>query len=210
MNGDLLVMCRGCGHWWYDQRPTPPDLTGPAPVRGLDDTTTTTCSCTCSPGDPLYEDWITAIEDDGHWCGPGAAAHGVSQFTPYPHQSRGTDPTTSDAAAEKVLDREGGHQVVKDGTHKARLLVAYGRASRTDHPDLTDAKAAEEAGLGTGGWKRCSDLRSGGFIRQVGETQGEMGTPVMTCELTTKGRRRWAELDPHAPRDPAPDAMRMF
>lgn len=156
-----------------------------------------------------YMEWLAAgAPDHGTPSGPVAAHqdHGLA------FHSRMTDPDTSDTAAAVVEDREGGHTVVREGTHKARLLVAYGRASRTDRPYLTDAQAAEAAGLGTGGWKRCSDLRTGGFVRQVGETQGEMGTPVMTCELTTKGRQRWSELDMHAPRDPGPanDNVKLF
>lgn len=136
-----------------------------------------------------HQAWVAAGSPDH---APGAAFH-----------ARGDDPDTSHQAADRVEEREGGHHVVREGTHKARLLIVYGRASRTGRY-LSDHQAAEEAGLGAGGWKRCSDLRAGGFIRSAGERPGPHGTPVMVCEATEAGLARWAELDIHAPRNPPP------
>lgn len=153
----------------------------------------------------LHAAWLRAGQPEhGVPSGPVAAdqEHGVT------FHDRGTDPSTSTGAAAVVDDREGGHHVVRDGTHKARLLMAYGRvahaAAGTTGGTLSDKRAAEEAGLSAGGWKRCSDLRTGGFIVPDGETMGEMGVPVMVCRITAKGWARWQELDTYAPRTPMP------
>lgn len=118
---------------------------------------------------------------------------------------RGDGPDTSSAAADQVLEREGGRHVVRDGSHKADLLIAYGRAAAFGTPALTDAEAAAAAGLHGGGWKRCADLRAGGWIERVGEKMGDHGSLVMTCTITDKGYARWQELDIHAPRGPRPE-----
>jgi len=86
--------------------------------------------------------------------------------------ARSTDPDTSHQGARDVEYRA--------GSQKARLLEAY----RLSSTPLTDEEAAGMAGLtGIGYWKRCSDLRNEGKIRDTGKRQmGTNGTPVMLCE----------------------------
>lgn len=115
---------------------------------------------------------------------------------------RGDGPDTSSAAADKVIEREGGNHVIRPGTHKAELLAIFGRAGKP----ITDTEAAELANRPRNEVaKRCTDLRNGGWIERVGEKMGDHGTPVMTCDLTDKGYRRWQELDTHAPQGPRPE-----
>jgi hypothetical protein len=56
-----------------------------------------------------------------------------------------------------------------------------------EYADLTDEQAVELTGL-VGGWKRCSDLRRLGFIKDTGDrrtTQG--GCKAMVCAITPAG-----------------------
>lgn len=91
---------------------------------------------------------------------------------------RAYDPETSRVAAHRV----------RSGTHKATLLAVYLREGW-----LTDEQAAEKAGI-EGGWKRCSDLRNEGYIRQAVSdgvpvtVMGRHGTEVMVCHITPAGR----------------------
>ena len=55
------------------------------------------------------------------------------------------------------------------------------------HGDLTDEQAVEVSGF-VGGWKRCSDLRRLGYIKDTGDrrtTQG--GCKAMVCAITPAG-----------------------
>lgn len=155
-------------------------------------------------GDALrqaHRQWVAAGQPEhGSPSGPVAAHqdHGLT------HHSRLTDPTTSDGGAQAVEEREGNHHIIREGTHKARLLIVYGRAFHADGRSLTDLQAAEAAGLDSGGWKRCSDLRTGGWVASTDEVEGHSGVPVMACTLTAKGWARWQELDVHAPQGPMP------
>ena len=123
-------------------------------------------------------------------------------------RSRMTDPGTSDIAADTVNEREGHHDTIRPDTHKARLLIAYGRSLGSGGDGrkiaLTDEEAAELADLDAGAWKRCSDLRTGGWIAPHSERQGTSGVPVMACVITEKGWARWQELDTRAVRGPMP------
>lgn len=159
----------------------------------------------------LHAAWVDAGQPE-HGVPSGPVAHAQDHALTF--HDRGTDPSTSTEAAAVVDDREGGHHVIREGTHKARLLIVYGRAAHAaaggraaaDQAALSDHGAAEAAGLSSGGWKRCSDLRAGGFITPDGERPGPAGVDVMVCRITEKGWRRWQELDVYAPRTPMPAA----
>lgn len=92
-------------------------------------------------------------------------------YRPVAH-ARTTDPSTSARAAESVSYRA--------GTAKARLLAEYRKAGSGG---LTDDEAGLRAGLASGAWKRCSDLRADGAIVPIGETMGRHGTPVRVCAV---------------------------
>jgi len=93
---------------------------------------------------------------------------------------RNDDPVTSVQGAADVKPRR--------VTQAELLLAEYA------HRDgLTD----EEAGLFSGlahrpkccYWKRCSELRAGGFIADTGETRlSSAGSMMMVCEITFKGK----------------------
>lgn len=87
--------------------------------------------------------------------------------------ARKTDPQTSHDAAARL----------KTSSHKFQLLKAYANA------DVTDEEAAVVAGLThTGYWKRCADLRLGGYIEDTGLTRtGSSGMQQMVCRITNRG-----------------------
>ena len=90
---------------------------------------------------------------------------------------RNTDPETSAMGAQDVKPRR--------QTQALRLLAEYA------HRDgLTDEEAALFAGLiKTGYWKRCSDLRTAGYIIPTGETRlGSQGSLMRVCAITEAGR----------------------
>lgn len=89
---------------------------------------------------------------------------------------RHTDPSTSRQAA-LVMPRTW-------NTHKARLLAAYAAA-----PDgLTDEEACQACGLEKGGWKRCSDLRTLGWIAPTLHTRtASSGLEQQVCHITPAG-----------------------
>lgn len=92
--------------------------------------------------------------------------------------ARATDPGTSHAAAQAVR--------IRAASQKARLLKAY-----SSFPDgLTDDEAGKSAGLeGSGYWKRCSELRSNGWISRTGEVRaGDSGMAQEVCRITDSGR----------------------
>lgn len=94
--------------------------------------------------------------------------------------ARNTDPSTSKVAAAKA----------PRVAQSMRLLAMYAAAGEP----LSDEQAASLAGLlGTGYWKRCSDLRNAGYIYPTGDTiMGSAGTPVRLCFITHAGRRELA------------------
>ncbi len=82
---------------------------------------------------------------------------------------RATDPDTSRNA------------VPRRGSQAMTILRLF------EYSDLTDEQAVELTGL-VGGWKRCSDLRRLGFIKDTGDrqiTQG--GCQAMVCAITPAG-----------------------
>jgi hypothetical protein len=95
-----------------------------------------------------------------------------------PPVARTTDPGTSHQAAKAVR--------VHAASQKARLLRAY-----ADEPNgMTDEEAAAATGLGDSGyWKRCSELRSMGWIARTGHTRvGKTGMAQEVCAITESGR----------------------
>lgn len=100
--------------------------------------------------------------------------------------ARSSDPLTSHLAAEEVK--------VRAGSHRARLLSVY----REGLP-LSDAEAASLADMPERScwWKRCSELRQGGYIEPHGLTiDPETEALVMTCRITDKGREVLDDLSP--------------
>ena len=92
---------------------------------------------------------------------------------------RNTDPITSALGAQDVKPRR--------MTQAMRLLAEYA------HRDgLTDEEAGLFAGLiKTGYWKRCSDLRTEGFIIDTGQTRlSTSGSHMMICEITFEGKMK--------------------
>ena len=94
---------------------------------------------------------------------------------------RTTDPATSRAGAASVR--------VRAGSQKALLLRAYSLAGPFG---LTDEEAAYITRLSDNRsccwWKRCSELRAGGFIASTGnQRKGQAGESRMVCAITTDG-----------------------
>lgn len=86
--------------------------------------------------------------------------------------ARTTDYDTSKDAAAFA-------QSARAGSIKSALLDAYAAAPY----GLTDEAAAQAAGLGSGAWKRCSDLRREGAIIPM-EIDGEIVTrPASTGRM---------------------------
>lgn len=96
-----------------------------------------------------------------------------------PVAARITDPPSSHKAAEQIE--------VRSGSHRERLLVAYVQSSSP----LSDVQASRAAKMPDRScwWKRCSELRQGGFIEVVGEAlDPETGAMVQVCQATDLGR----------------------
>lgn len=90
--------------------------------------------------------------------------------------ARAGDPETSKAAARAVSYRT--------GTQKARLLRAYANIGVAG---LTDEEAAQLAGIGGGGWKRCSDLRNDGMIVPLRDaTTGTIVTRIASSQMAQR------------------------
>ena len=108
--------------------------------------------------------------------------------------ARDDDPSTSHDAGRAVAERESKVLDVRPGTQRAKLLAAYGRNSFTT---LSDEQAASLADLhyrGVCWWKRCSELRQGGFIEPAGQADGFNGATVRVCTITEKGIAKLREL----------------
>jgi|GEM_PF-6516139 len=99
--------------------------------------------------------------------------------------ARASDPETSHTAARDVL--------VRAGTQRYELLKAY----RLSHAaiaqgGLTDEQAGDWTRISLNRrscyWRRCSDLRQGGYIADTGRTQlGSAGSRMRLCAITPKG-----------------------
>ena len=91
---------------------------------------------------------------------------------------RSADPITSALGAGDVKPRR---------TTQAMLLLA-----EYQHGGLTDEEAGMASGLALKPkccyWKRCSELRAGGFIIPTGETRLSSAVSAMqVCEITEVG-----------------------
>lgn len=109
--------------------------------------------------------------------------------------ARDEDPSTSHDAGRAVAGREGKVVIVRAGTQRHKLLRAY--HSLEWGMAISDEQAASLADLHYQGicwWKRCSELRQGGFIRVVGYGEGSNGAAVQRCVLTGKGLAKLREL----------------
>lgn len=100
---------------------------------------------------------------------------------------RATDPPTSRAGAGDVRLRLGSQQ--------AQLLAAYA----AEPNGLTNEQAGILSGLaskpGCCYWKRCSELRHKGFLRDTGRTaEASTGSLQMVCEITKAGLAEWDRL----------------
>lgn len=109
---------------------------------------------------------------------------------------RDDDPQTSGSAGRAVEEVVGKVMQVRPWGHRADLLLIYDDSD--DLPfSLVDESAAAHAGLlGTKScwWKRCSELRQGGFIIPTGDVTGEPGHERMLCRITAKGILRAQEI----------------
>jgi hypothetical protein len=95
--------------------------------------------------------------------------------------SRTTDPETSHESYEDVK--------IRAHTHRMELLIPF-----AEHETLTYAQAYEYADTESEcPWKRCSELRKGGYIVKVGKVMGSKGSRVMQCQITDKGRNALKE-----------------
>lgn len=109
--------------------------------------------------------------------------------------ARDDDPSTSHDAGRAVAEREGKVLDVRPGTQRHKLLAVYARLDWGS--SISDEQAASMADLhyqGVCWWKRCSELRQGGFIRVVGHGEGSNGAAVQRCGLTGKGLAKLREL----------------
>ena len=99
--------------------------------------------------------------------------------------------TRSHLAAEQVAQREGPtYTTIRRGSHRHRLLLTY-RAALTVSifGGLTDAEAVAATALPPRacGWRRCGELREGGFIAVNGVVVSETGAEARTCRITAAG-----------------------
>lgn len=94
---------------------------------------------------------------------------------------RNTDPITSELGAADVKPRRRSQQ--------ATLLAVYAQFLG----GISDEKAGDMSGLSRNPrccyWKRCSELRAGGFIESTGQfVYSSAGSKQMVCAITDKGR----------------------
>lgn len=94
--------------------------------------------------------------------------------------ARATDPVTSKESAKEVQ--------VRAGSYRAQILAVYITAQGIA---LTDVQASRLAKMPDRScwWKRCSELRQGGYIEDTGEVfhDPETDKDVMLCRATEKG-----------------------
>lgn len=105
---------------------------------------------------------------------PEPAADEVGRTIP----SRGSDPRTSHAAAK--------HVAVTAKNQRGKILAAYAGVAA----GLTDDEAQVRAGVSPEScyWKRCSELRDGGYIADTGlRRTGRAGVERIVSALTQEG-----------------------
>lgn len=81
---------------------------------------------------------------------------------------------------------------MRAGSQRVAVLSVYANGNATDE------EAGHRSGLAAlpkcGYWKRCSELRSAGFIRPTGEVRSSSaGALQQVCEITEEGRRALAD-----------------
>lgn len=113
--------------------------------------------------------------------------------------ARNEDPSTSHDAGRMAAECEGKVRDVRPNTQRHKLLLAYMRCLGPDIGivSISDEQAASLADLhyqGTCWWKRCSELRQGGFIEPTGQVEGFSGATVRVCTITEKGIAKLREL----------------
>lgn len=89
--------------------------------------------------------------------------------------------------SDPVTSREGAKAVKPRRTSQAMLLLA-----EYQYKALTDEEAGMASGLAQKPkccyWKRCSELRSQGFIIDTNTTRiSTAGSPMMVCAITPEG-----------------------
>lgn len=102
---------------------------------------------------------------------------------------RAQDTPTSRAGAQNVRLRLHSQQ--------ALLLAVYAHPAAIN--GITDEEAGERSGLADQPrccyWKRCSELRHKGLIRDTGRVQqGTSGSYMMLCEITDAGLAEFGRL----------------
>lgn len=111
---------------------------------------------------------------------------------------RKDDPEASHDAAQIVIEREGGLESVKPGTHRHKMLRIFfdGGAMTVKH---AGQRAYDRFGIGIGteaeeesGRRRCSDLDAMGLIEKVGPRSSKW-------QLSLTGRSALADLDSGLP-----------
>ena len=111
-------------------------------------------------------------------------------FDDAPQGHRSTDPETSANADRNVR--------VTATNQRGKLLATY-----ADGEDATDNEAAFSADLlNSCYWKRCSELREGGYIEAVHDEEGRLvthmgfaGQPRMVSRITDKGRQALRDME---------------
>lgn len=108
---------------------------------------------------------------------------------------RAQDTPTSRAGAAHVRLRLDSQQ--------AQLLAVYAHPLAID--GITDEDAGERSGLADKPrccyWKRCSELRHKGFIKDTGRVrEGSSGSFMMLCEITDAGLAEYGRLRMEAAR----------
>ena len=102
---------------------------------------------------------------------------------------RAQDTPTSRAGASHVRLRLHSQQAV--------LLAVYAHTDAL--AGITDEEAGERSGLAAQPrccyWKRCSELRHKGFIKDTGRVkEGSSGSYMMLCEITDAGLAEFGRL----------------
>jgi hypothetical protein len=89
---------------------------------------------------------------------------------------------------DPITSKKGGKAVAPRRASQAMLLLSY-----YQYATLTDEQAGMASGLALKPrccyWKRCSELRALGYIRDTGQTRiSTAGSPMMVCEITHLGK----------------------
>ena len=108
--------------------------------------------------------------------------------------ARDEDPSTSHDTGRAAAEREGKVLDVGANTQRHRLLKVYGRDIQSALSDEAAASLADLHYRGVCWWKRCSELRQGGFIEPTGQVEGFSGATVRVCTITEKGIAKLREL----------------